>query len=65
MVVPSSTPAYNTTYCPTYLEARGSGWIADGLPSEAADLVCAVRSDQAPARVTHSDTTEDEDGGWW
>jgi len=44
--VPSSTPAYNTTYCPAYLTSRGSGWSPEGQAAQAAAIANAVSSDQ-------------------
>jgi hypothetical protein len=51
VVVPTPTPAYNTTYRAEYLARRGVGWDADALPAEAAALARAVGSKEVRGYV--------------
>ena len=46
VLVPSPTAAYNTTYVPAHLAARGRGWQGSELATEAAALVAGVQSDE-------------------
>ena len=46
VLVPTPTAAYNTTYVPAHLAAKGRGWQGSGLPAEAAALVAGVQSDE-------------------
>jgi len=45
VIVPTPTPAYNSTYSESYLVQRGQGWKADALPAEAAAVAGALSSD--------------------
>jgi len=45
VIVPTPTPAYNSTYTTAFLESHGAGWNGDGLPPAAAAVAAAVTSD--------------------
>jgi len=45
VVVPTPTPAYNSSYSRSYLEQHGRGWDGAGLPTVAAAISAAVMSD--------------------
>ena len=45
VVVPTPTPAYNSTYTGTYLAERGAGWQGAGLPAQAAAVAKALACD--------------------
>ena len=45
VVVPTPTPAYNSTYSESYLASRGKGWVPNSLPLEACKVATSLTSD--------------------
>ncbi len=45
VVVPTPTPAYNSTYSDSYLAAQGAGWSGAGTNAQAAAVAAAVGCD--------------------
>jgi len=46
VLVPTPTPAYNSSYTPTYLAGQGRGWDAAGLPLPAVSIAAQVETDE-------------------